>query len=352
MKQLDDDDYDDIHKNSNDLQIHHSMQIKYEEKPILLFTNYDITKIIGYHPMIQYLVLSLGLLICMCLYGYYQELVAYNIFQQQLSIFSTFIHFFGCYLIAYFQRKSMKSNKYGNIFTMGKATYIISLQYYSLLIILKSISMGLTNYSMTQINYPAKVLFKSATPVINMLIGLLWFHKSYPLRDYIVVILLVIGLYIFLNGESNVSPQGTQIGIIYVIIAMLCGGKFPFIYIVFNHLNWFDLNVYTIASVPMIQEYCMNTFNATVEELLYHSFLGSTIISFIFLLFSGELQQGYDFIINKLDLYVISILILFSLVGYYGSNFSVGKLMLVMLVLLFCECKDDWLIDIINDNEI
>ena len=35
---------------------------------------------------------------------------------------------------------------------------------------------------MSHINYPAKVLFKSANPIITMLIGLLWFHKSYPVR--------------------------------------------------------------------------------------------------------------------------------------------------------------------------
>jgi len=41
-----------------------------------------------------------------------------------------------------------------------------------------------------------------------MLIGLVWFRKSYPVRDYIVVALLVLGLYVFMNGDAKASPKG------------------------------------------------------------------------------------------------------------------------------------------------
>ena len=113
---------------------------------------------------------------------------------------------------------------------------------------------------MAHINYPAKVLFKSANPgkhpapssrsliphvthlsrphglpvpapsppltplpspsipslhtllpVITMLIGLVWFRKSYPVRDYIVVALLVLGLYVFMNGDAKASPKGSYL---------------------------------------------------------------------------------------------------------------------------------------------
>jgi hypothetical protein len=45
-------------------------------------------------------------------------------------------------------------------------------------------------------------------PVITMLIGLVWFRKRYPVRDYIVVALLVLGLYVFMNGDAKASPKG------------------------------------------------------------------------------------------------------------------------------------------------
>lgn len=79
-----------------------------------------------------------------------------------------------------------------------------------------------------------------------------------------------------------------------------------------------------IAAVPMVQEHCINKYHATVEELLYHSFLGSTIISFILSIISGELSDGIHFITIHGNIYVYSSLILFSVVGFCGSNFSTG----------------------------
>ena len=146
------------------------------------------------------------------------------------------------------------------------------------------------------------MLFKSCNPIINMLIGYFWFRRSYHWRDYIVVVLLVIGLYIFVNGDSGGSPAGTQYGLTLVTIAMFAG-----------------------AAVPMVQEHCIQKYNATVEELLYHSFLGSTIISFFFSWISSELSEGIQFVIanSTNDSGWVS-LIAFSVVGYCGSNFSTG----------------------------
>jgi UAA transporter family len=107
---------------------------------------------------------------------------------------------------------------------MGTAPPKLAVTYYVWLVVLKTAAQGLTNLSMTQINYPAKVLFKSANPVITMFIGLVWFRRGYPIRDYVVVALLVTGLYVFLNGDATVSPQGTGTGVMLVSIAMLGSG--------------------------------------------------------------------------------------------------------------------------------
>jgi len=220
---------------------------------------------------------------------------------------------------------------------------------------------------MAHINYPAKVLFKSANPgthpaprprsltlhlthlsrphglpapapsppltplpspsipflhtllpVITMLIGLVWFRKSYPVRDYIVVALLVLGLYVFMNGDAKASPKGTNLptpthvrtlcGTLWtwptiLVLRALSTCPFPFtsprpppppylrpgtgygIFLV-------TLSMFGSAGVPMVQEHCMHKYNASIEELLYHCYLGSTGISFILALTSGELWQG------------------------------------------------------------
>jgi hypothetical protein len=152
---------------------------------------------------------------------------------------------------------------------------------------------------MSQINYPAKVLFKSANPVVTMIIGLLWFRKSYALRDYVVVFLLVLGLYLFITTDKNAAPQSTWQGIFYVSLSMFFG-----------------------ASVPMIQEHCMTRYGATVEELLYYSFLGSTVFSFVFAGFVGELLPGFQFLYETGTLHLTLIFAVFTSVGFYGANFS------------------------------
>lgn len=74
---------------------------------------------------------------------------------------------------------------------------------------------------MAHINYPAKVLFKSANPIVTMIFGLVWFNKKYALRDYVVVALLVLGLYVFMHGSSSKdSPKGTGYGIFLVTMSM------------------------------------------------------------------------------------------------------------------------------------
>ena len=72
-------------------------------------------------------------------------------------------------------------------FRMGTASDRTAIFYYIIIVLSKTIAQGMSNLSMTQINYPAKVLFKSTNPIITMVIGIAWFGKSYPRRDYAVV---------------------------------------------------------------------------------------------------------------------------------------------------------------------
>lgn len=266
-------------------------------KKIFLF-GFDISNLA---PSVQLAVLMSGLVIFMCLYGYFQELVVYGWFDRKLSLFSTFMHFLGCSVFAIMRRRitcspnnnaannrrvkeltlpapasfydyekdscrELNGSNYSPIIdnnrnpglmdsqwkiSMGTAPTQVALGYYTLQIVLKTAGQGLANLSMSHINYPAKVLFKSANPVVTMIIGIFWFRRSYVIRDYIVVFLLVLGLYIFLTTDTKNSPTGTKLGIFYVILSMFFG-----------------------ASVPMLQEHCMSKYNATPEELLYYSFLG------------------------------------------------------------------------------
>jgi hypothetical protein len=273
-------------------------------KPLVLFS-IDISH---WSSSLQSIVLIGGLIFFMCLYGYYQELVIYGWFNRQLSLFSTFLHFLGCSIFAQLQRNLQSprnpSLSKGDGWTqfsmsMGTAPPRVAFFYYSLLVITKTAAQGMSNLCMTQINYPAKVLFKSANPIVTMIIGVCWLKKSYPLRDYAVVVLLVLGLYVFITGDLDSAPHSTGKGIFYVVLSM-----------------------FGSAGVPMIQEHCIATYQATVEDLLYYCFLGSTLVSLVLSILNGEFSTGLAFLINSGSVHTWLIFIAFCSFGFLGANFS------------------------------
>lgn len=205
----------------------------------------------GYPVQLQFLIPAFGLLLFMCLYGYLQELVVYGLFERKWSNLQTFLHFFGCIVCAEIQSYLTSTRQYGKqprpstYVSMGTAPPRVALYYYLLLTVLKTATMTFTNLAMTRINYPAKTLCKSALPIVTMLIGLIGFRKSYPLRDYVVSVLLVTGLYLFLAVDASAAPQGTGIGLFFVGLSLLGA-----------------------ALIPMVQEHILDTYEATTEELL------------------------------------------------------------------------------------
>jgi hypothetical protein len=74
---------------------------EHDKKIILIIFGFDITNL---STLIQFIILFGGLLLFMCLYGYYQELVIYGWFDRKLSLFTTFIHFFICSCFAHIHR--------------------------------------------------------------------------------------------------------------------------------------------------------------------------------------------------------------------------------------------------------
>jgi hypothetical protein len=75
-------------------------------KPLVIFT-IDISFL---SPLMKYFVLASGMLLFMCLYGYFQELVVYGWFNRKLSIFCTFLHFLGCSFFAQLQYSYSKKS--------------------------------------------------------------------------------------------------------------------------------------------------------------------------------------------------------------------------------------------------
>ena len=267
-------------------------------RPVVIF-GFDISR---FSPSTQFAYLGGGYFFFTYCYSVLQRRVIYDIFDRKESSFATFMHFFGSFICIHVIMTTRCSNKktdnqiiasnvsnqgncsngplisdtYKRTFMyMGSAPPLKAFGYYSLLILLKVIAQSCGNLAMQHLNYTAKLLCKSMKPVVTVVIGTFWFRKSYPLHDYVAVILLVIGIYTFIEGDMRISPTGTSIGIILVLVSM-----------------------FTSAGTPMVKEYVLDKFNPTIEQLLYWEYLGCAITSFLYAICCGELQTGVNVLLS------------------------------------------------------
>jgi len=299
-------------------QADHEQQPLY--RPVSVF-GFDISK---FSPTVQFACLGGGYFFFTYCYSVLQRRVIYDIFERKESSFATFVHFLGSFicihLIVTTSCKNAKidnqivagssgnqgngpliSDTYKRTFMyMGSAPPLKAFGYYSLLIFLKVTAQSCGNLAMQHLNYTAKLLCKSMKPVVTVLIGTFWFRKSYPLHDYIAVILLVIGIYTFIDGDMRKSPTGTSFGIILVTISM-----------------------FTSAGTPMVKEHVLDKFNPTIEELLYWEYLGCAVTSFVYSIICGELQSGVHVLLNNRQNFFVWI----SMAGFctftiFGALFS------------------------------
>ena len=225
--------------------------------PKLIIFGFDLT---GLPPSAQYIVLTLGLFLFTCTYGYYQELVIYSWFRRRLGTFTTMLFFLGNAVCRILEKLLIS----GTQPLERKSPW----RFHIFMSFVKLGAQVLTNMSMAHINYPAKVLFKSSIPVAQMAIGLSCLGKNYPMRDYIVISLLFVGLYTFITGNPQ-APDASGYGIFLVTLSMLMA-----------------------ASVPMVQEHCMTKYSSNPTEMLYFSFMGGTGISVVVALCAGEFHKG------------------------------------------------------------
>lgn len=67
------------------------------DKHAQLFLGLDIS---GYKDHVQFWILFASLMLFMCLYGLFQEMVIYDWFQRKLGVFTAALHFLGCIFCA------------------------------------------------------------------------------------------------------------------------------------------------------------------------------------------------------------------------------------------------------------
>jgi len=167
---------------------------------------------------------------------------------------------------------------------------------YVLLGVLQTGVQALTNLSMVFLNYPAKVLFKSSRVVATVVVGSLLQKKRYPMKDWMVVILLLIGLATFMQAEIMTSPIFDIRGVVLILIALACD-----------------------ALVLNIQEDVLERYDAHQDEVIFHSFLISSMIMLCVTFMNGELSHGIDFV-QRTGWIAVAEVLVFAAAGYLGLS--------------------------------
>ena len=253
-------------------------------------------------PQMQYSIATAGLVLAKCLSGYLQELVVYGLFERRFSHMQTFLHYVWLGICAFTQRRwlfPVRETSSSATLTMGTATPRQALLYYLLLVFLKTSAVTFANLSMTRINYPAKSLCKSASPLVTMILGVFWFRKKYSLRDYAVSLLLVLGLYLFVAVDLQSAPEGTGLGLVFIALSLAAA-----------------------SVIGLVQEHVLVTFHTSPEELLYFCFMGSIALSLLLFLFSGEVVEGMAFLAEKGSVSLWGCFITLHSLTFLGAHFA------------------------------
>lgn len=283
---------------------------KVHSPPVLLF-GFDLTR---RSERAQFVVLFGCLLVFMGCFSVFQEIVVYEWFQRELGVFTAALHFLGCILCALpfelmaatanANSRDSHSTSAGNAKCMTNVLNMFShrapLSRLLVLSVLKSVTQTCSNLSMQYINFPTKMLFKSALPIATMLLGLLW-GRRYSTVEYAAVCTLTAGIVLFMTGRELAFPEGSLPGFAYVTISLL-----------------------SAALTPIWQEHLASTYRSTVGELLVFSYLGSFGLCASLSAVLGQTGRGIALMLASSSWFYWACLLGFSTFGYLGANCSVG----------------------------
>lgn len=171
----------------------------------------------------------------------------------------TLSQFFGCFIIpAIRQTFKLRPPKTLKLYS----TYLF-------LTILVFCATGLATASLNYVNYPVKVIFKSAKLIPTMLVSTVMHKKVYQWRDYSAALLLIFGTvcyaYDFNKTDSSENKWG---GIVMLTISIACD-----------------------AIVPNFQQYLMVEEEISADEVMINTNFMGLILILAYLSFSGDIQQ-------------------------------------------------------------
>ncbi|XP_026742039.1 solute carrier family 35 member B1 homolog [Trichoplusia ni] len=163
------------------------------------------------------------------------------------------------------------------------------------------LGMVCSNMALQWINYPTQVVGKAAKPIPVMLLGVLIGHKSYPMKKYLFVLLIVIGVVLFMykdQGAKKVQDDSSGLGI---------GEMLLFLSLTMDGLT------------GAVQERIKSESSPSAYAMMLNTNWWSTLILSVGVLLSGEIFKFITFVSVYPE--VIIYLIGLAVVGAMGQMF-------------------------------
>ncbi|XP_043197617.1 solute carrier family 35 member B1-like isoform X2 [Amphibalanus amphitrite] len=137
------------------------------------------------------------------------------------------------------------------------------------------LAMVFSNKALQWVNYPTQVVGKSCKPIPVMLMGVLLSRRRYPLRKYLFVLLIVVGVAVFMyKDDVKKEPAGTEgLGEVLLLLSLLMDGL-----------------------TGAIQDMMKNDFKCSSGSMMYSMNLWGTVYTGLAVVMTGELLGFLSFV--------------------------------------------------------
>ncbi|PZC75938.1 hypothetical protein B5X24_HaOG205331 [Helicoverpa armigera] len=148
------------------------------------------------------------------------------------------------------------------------------------------LGMVCSNMALQWINYPTQVVGKAAKPIPVMILGVLIGHKSYPMKKYLFVLLIVLGVIMFMykdQGKKSVEDSsGLGIGEVLLFLSLTMDGltgavqerikseSSPSAYLMMMNTNWWSSLILSIGVLLSGEIFKFFVFVSTYPEVIIY----------------------------------------------------------------------------------
>lgn len=160
------------------------------------------------------------------------------------------------------------------------------------------LAMVSSNMALRWVAYPTQVVAKAAKPIPVMILGVLLGRKSYSLRKYLFVLIIVIGVVLFMykEGKVNKNTENAGLGEILLFLSLSMDGL-----------------------TGAIQERMRASSRPSAQHMMLSMNAWSSLMLSFALIVSGEGREFMAFAVKHSELVIH--LILLALAGAFGQLF-------------------------------